>query len=100
MSKKQKAKRQVVMDCNIVVLTNEMTPQKVALMEMFYRGAFANTLAYMDALNEETGEVEQLLVGFEKDPKTGKVDTYPLAKLLTPEELSKYKAPDGKGGYY
>ena len=96
----KKSKKQVVMDCNIVVLTNDMTPQKVALMEMFYRGAYANTLAYMDAFNEETGEVEQLLVGFEKDEKTGKVDTYPLAKLLRPEDIKVYKAPDGKGGYY
>jgi hypothetical protein len=98
MSKKNK--KAVALDCNIVVLTNDMTPQKVALMEMFYRGAFANTLGYMDALNEETGEVEQLIVGFDKNAVNGQVDTYPLARLLAPSEVAKYKAPDGKGGYF
>lgn len=96
----KKSKKQVVLDCHIAILTNEPTPQKVALMEMFYRGAYANTLAYMDAFNETTGQVEQLLVGFERDEETGKVDTYPLARLLLPEEVKAYKAPDGKGGYF
>jgi hypothetical protein len=86
------------MDVNIVVLTNDMNPQKVAIMEMFYRGAFANTLGYMDAFNEETGETDALLVGMSKD-ENGNVETYPLAKLLKPEDVKIYKAPDGKGGY-
>lgn len=96
---RKKDRNKVVLDCNIVVLTNDFTPQKIALMEMFYRGAYANTLGYMDAKNNETGEIEPILVGMETTPD-GKVNTYPLAKLLAPEDVAKYSAPDGKGGFY
>ena len=68
------------------------------LLDMFYRGAFANTIGVGSFLNNETGEEELLIVGVQHGDN-GITSTYPLARVLGPEEASNYVGPDGKGGW-
>ena len=80
------------------VLSNEPTHQKYDILEMFLRGAIQNTIGYMDALNQETGQEEQLLVGLQGNAE-GKFDVFPLARILGAAEVTKYLAPDGTGAW-
>jgi hypothetical protein len=79
------------------VYTNEPTKYKYDLLEMFYKGTYGGTIGLMEALDADTETTELLLVGIAYED--GKQVTYPLAKLLRPEEVKSYLAPDGKGGY-
>jgi hypothetical protein len=67
------------------------------LLEMFHRGVLENTIGLMEAKNTETGAIERLIVGVAHDGED--TFTYPLARLLEPEEAGKYVGPDGQGGY-
>lgn len=69
------------------------------LLAMFYQGTYGNTLGIMTAFNLETGQEDIVLVGVVLDAD-GKADCYPVAKVLSAEEVPNYLAPDGKGGYY
>lgn len=66
-------------------------------LDMFYRGAYANTIGLQSAYNTETGLEEVLIVGVQHDGAITK--TYPLARILANGEEAKYVAPDGKGGW-
>jgi hypothetical protein len=68
------------------------------LLDMYYRGAYSNTIGIMSALNTETEETELLIVGVSHDEE-GLTNTFPLARILTPQEVEKYRGPDGKGGW-
>lgn len=68
------------------------------LLDMFYRGAFSNTIGIGSFLNNETDEEELLIVGVDHGDD-GITRTYPLAKVLGPTETSKYIGPDGQGGW-
>jgi hypothetical protein len=68
------------------------------LLDMFYRGAFSNTIGIGSFLNNETDEEELLLVGVDHGDD-GITRTYPLAKVFGPTEASKYTGPDGQGGW-
>lgn len=68
------------------------------VFEMFYRGAFDNTLGIMEALNSETGKEELVVVGIEPQAD-GSANLFPLAKILDMEEIVKYRSPDGKGNW-
>jgi hypothetical protein len=68
------------------------------LLDMYYRGAYSNTIGIMSALNTETEETELLIVGVSHD-EDGLTNTFPLARILTPQEVGKYRGPDGKGGW-
>jgi hypothetical protein len=80
------------------VLSNEPSQFKYDFLEMLYHGAMGNTIGYMDAKRRDSGEIERLLVGLELNAE-GKVDAYPLARFLNPEEVANYQAPDGRGGW-
>lgn len=67
-------------------------------LDMLYRGAFENTLGIMEALNTETDEVELLIVGIQHN-EDGTTDNIPIARVLDINLVSKYLAPDGKGGW-
>jgi hypothetical protein len=67
------------------------------LLEMFHNGVFQNTIGLMEAKNRDTGKVETLIVGVEHNG--AETFTYPLARLLDPEEGAKYAGPDGNGGW-
>jgi hypothetical protein len=100
-NKHKKLRREV--DINLYVFSNDMKEEgTVNLLQMFYRGAHENTIGIMRAKNLETGEIESLLVGLDI-PKPGSGEstrTYPLAKILPPDEALKYRSPDGVGGYF
>lgn len=85
----------------LYVQTNSLTdPAPYELLKMLYKGAYDNTLGIMEALNEETGGLEYLLVGLSPDEETKLVSAFPLAKIFSgPEDFAHYSAPDGKGGY-
>lgn len=69
------------------------------LLAMFYQGTYGNTLGIMTAFNLKTSEEEVILVGVVLD-ENGKADCYPVAKVLSAEDVANYLAPDGKDGYY
>ena len=77
----------------------EESSQLDNILAMFYQGIYGNTVGIMTAFNLEKGEEELVLVGVSLDEE-GKADCYPIAKVLTAEEVSNYLAPNGKGGYY
>lgn len=92
-SKRKKEAAEIVLN----VMSNSPKEYQLDMLQMLYTGALENTLGLMEAMNEETGSTELLLVGMTFADKT--YNAYPLAKLLSPEETKKYLAPDGKGGY-
>lgn len=69
------------------------------LLAMFYQGTYGNSLGIMTAFNLETGVEDIVLVGVVLD-EDGKADCYPVAKVLSAEDVANYLAPDGVGGYY
>lgn len=80
------------------VFTNDHTNPAIRnLFHMFYQSVFVNKLGLMTALHEPTGVVQTLIVGVEVTENG--VITWPLAKVLTEEEQSQYKAPTGDGKY-
>jgi hypothetical protein len=87
-------------EVNLAIFTNKDRDESCyQLLQLFYRGAFDNTLGIMRAKNKITDEDEQLLVGMTVNPN-GQVDTWPLARILNPIEVGNYLSPDGKGGWY
>lgn len=79
------------------VLSNDPQTWKYDILQMLLEGVMNNLVGYMDAKNTVTGNTERLLVGLEL--AGDKVNAYPLARLLEPDEIANYQAPDGKGGY-
>jgi hypothetical protein len=87
-------------EVNLAIFTNkDRDISSYQLLQLFYNGAFENTIGLMRAKNKITGEDEQLLVGMSVNDN-GLVDTWPLAKILTPDDVPRYLSPDGKGGWY
>lgn len=72
-------------------------PVLQSLLDMFYRGCYDNTIGLMSARNDVTGKEETLIVGVEHVGED--TLTYPLARLLDPDEVKNYSSPDGKGGW-
>lgn len=81
------------------VLSNKPEARDFDVLQMLYSGAFANQLALMHAKHEPTGEIHTLLVGMEYSEDLKTSSAYPLARLLSVEQIAEYKAPDGKGGW-
>lgn len=76
----------------------EQAPMIQSLLDMFYKGAYNNTIGIMSALNKDTDNEELLIVGVTQ-LENGLTDTYPLARILSPLEVARYVGPDGKGGW-
>lgn len=95
MSKRNRNK--VSLDMEMMLFSNNPNPIQYNLLEMFYRGVLANTLGLMEARNTETGELDLILVGLDKEGD--EVKTYPLAVMLKKDGGKIYQAPDGKGNY-
>lgn len=82
------------------VMANDPTEAMFGKLRMFYQGCFENSVAYMEGMDSVTGELVEVLVGYETIPGSdGLVDVYPLARLLTMEEGNKIILPTGDGGY-
>lgn len=87
------------LEMNEWVFTNDKTNPHIrqqfhALMD----AAFANVLGVMHAKDKDTGDIHTLLVMVESRGEEGVV-TYPMAQLLKMEDMDRYLAPDGSGGY-
>lgn len=85
----------------LLAFSNDKTPEHLALLQgllkMVYHTVLTNKLGVMEALNNETGEVELVLVGIEQNGSG--LNCYPLFKPLSDIDSAKYSAPDGKGGF-
>lgn len=80
------------------VFTNDKTNPHVRQQFHLYMSAtFQNSIGLMHAKNKDTDEIHTLIVGVENGDDG--IVTYPLARILLPEEQNLYLAPDGEGGY-
>lgn len=83
-----------------LVISNNPNDFKVGTIDLINRSAMTGQLAYMDAKNEETGEIEAILVGLEPGEEEGTMHIFPIAKLFNKlSEIPEYAAPDGRGNY-
>ena len=83
----------------LAVFANDPKSSDYDLLQMLYTGAFSNQLGLMLAKHKDSEEIHKLIVGTEWNAEAKKLETYPLARILTPEEINSYIAPDGKGNY-
>ena len=67
------------------------------LLKLVYSAAATGKLAVMQSLNEETQEEELVIVGVEQS-ESG-INCYPLFAPIKAEDVSKFSAPDGRGGW-
>ena len=85
----------------LMCFTNDKSDEHLGilkgLLKMYYHATLTNRIGIMEARNSETGEVEVLLVGIEQNGDS--IAAYPLAKTITAEEVARYAAPDGSGGW-
>lgn len=98
-NKHTKIKPDKVLDVNLYIFSNNPEERgTLQHLQMFYRGAFENTIGIMRARNKDTGSIESILVGV--DVAEGNTRVYPLAKILDPQEALLFQSPDGQGGYF
>lgn len=91
---------QISVSGNLFIFSNNPKDAPAeSLLTMFYEGVLMNTLGIMRALNTETGQEELLLVGVQ-DEGDGRINTFPVAKVLGREAPAIYRSPDGKGGWF
>ena len=94
-----KAKKQKEMEILLSVFSNNpMDEAAYQTLQLFYKGAVENSVGIMRALDGVTGETALILVGIEKDHSG--IKTYPLARVLTPDDANNYFSPDGTGGWF
>lgn len=67
------------------------------LLKMVYSSAATGKLAVMQSLNEETQQEELIIVGVEQS-ESG-INCYPLFAPIKAEDVPKFSAPDGQGGW-
>lgn len=67
------------------------------MLKMVYSSAATGRLAAMQSLNEETQEEELIIVGVEQNENG--INCYPLFAPIKAEDVPKYSAPDGQGGW-
>ena len=77
--------------------SNENMGVLQGLLKMVYHIVLTNRLGVMQAKNSETGEQEVVLVGVEQNGDS--LNCYPLFSPIRAEDVAKYVAPDGKGGW-
>ncbi len=80
-----------------VFVNDKTNPAVRNLFHMFHRAAFTNQLGFMVAKHEPTGDITTLIVGVDQTGDT--LQMWPLARVLTEEEQTNYKVPDGNGSY-
>lgn len=81
-----------------IFANNPADPKLEALLSMFYSGVLQNTVGVLLAKNKSTGQEELVLVGV--NVEDGTTNAFPIAKILGPEDVANYAAPDGKGGWF
>jgi hypothetical protein len=83
----------------LILLTNDRTPFKGAMLETIYKATALAQLGYMDGLDPETGDIIPLLVGLQPTENDTQFKVYPLARILQKDEIKFYLVPDGTGSY-
>lgn len=73
-------------------------PFPAQILHMFYEIVSTNKLGIMQAKSTLTGNVDNILVGIDRNDE-GELVTYPMARLLTDKELGTYLAPRGDGTF-
>lgn len=81
-----------------VFANDKNNPAPFGLLNMFYSGAFTNTLGIMVAKDSETGDIVSVIVGLSKG-ENGEPEVYPVARILGEADVRRYLPPDGNGGY-
>lgn len=85
----------------LFTFTNDKSPENMqtlqGLLKMVYHVVLTNRLGVMQAMNSETGEQELVLVGVEQNGDS--LSCYPLLHPIRAEDVGKYDAPDGSGGW-
>lgn len=81
------------------LFTNDKTnPAAINIFRIFHQVTYANSLGVMHAKKKDSDEIVTLLVGVDIQDD-GSIQTWPLAKVLTPEEQNSFVSPDGEGGW-
>lgn len=91
-------KKNVVQDVYLSVMSNSPNEHLYQTLQMLYREAYLNNIGIMAAKRKDNGEVDLILVKLAPNAE-GKIDSYPMAKILDAAEAGNYYAPDGKGGW-
>lgn len=85
----------------LLTFTNNKAPENMGqlqgLLQMVIHTVFTGRLAIMQAKNSETGDEELILVGVDQNEQG--VSCYPLFTPIRAEDVAKYLAPDGQGGW-
>lgn len=89
-------------EATLLVFTNHKDNEQhmgiaQGLLKMVYHTVLTNRLAVMQALNSETGQEELVLVGVEQVGDA--INAFPLFVPLRAEDVARYIAPDGNGGW-
>lgn len=74
-------------------------PELEHLLSLIYQGVYDNKIGIMQAQDSETDEETLLIVGVDVG-EDGKTQCYPLCTLIKAEDVTRYRSPDGKGGFY
>lgn len=91
-------KKNVVQDVYLSVMSNSPNEHLYRTLQMLYREAYLNNIGIMHAKRKDDGETDLILVKLQPNAE-GKIDSYPMAKILDAKEAMNYIAPDGKGGW-
>jgi hypothetical protein len=104
MGKAARTKKERNFDREVVQHIISNFPEKYLFLskifEMFHTGAFENTLAVAECLDQETGKTEIIICGLASAQDGMKLGLFPLARMLEQEEVNRYLAPDGRGEYH
>lgn len=86
----------------LLTFTNDKSKENLGLMQgllkMVIHTVYAGHLACMQAKNSQTGKQELILVGVQQN-EDGSVACYPLFTPILAEDVAKYIAPNGEGGW-
>lgn len=86
----------------LLTFTNDKSPENLGLLQgllkMVIHTVYTGRLACMQSKNAETGEQELILVGVQQN-EDGSIACYPLFTPIRAEDVAKYKAPNGQGGW-
>ncbi len=96
-ARKSEEQKAPVINVELIVLANEEPPMAEMLLKNLYNAAFQARIGLMYAKNEETGEINPLIVGLDTDGDN--FTCFPLAKIMNSDEAMKYLAPDRMGGW-
>lgn len=74
-------------------------PVPYGLLDILYRQVFENRVGIMHAKEASTGNIVPVIC-FVGDRENEDVALYPVARMLTEDEISNYLAPMGDGEYF